>query len=711
MKPLKEEKIDLIQVRAPLKLLLSLLFLLPLQAQININNFCYYNSLSTSASSNKIIVYDYTMDDFPDIVLLNGLEKNVIEIKGENNLFAGKPHEKFFFYPISELKKLNYKEGSGDIFIFVSRKERICGLLSFTKYGTLQLLHQTTFDQYPEKIIVGDTDNDDKNEAIIFGSNFKGLVLLEEKDFVFHRKSIASDRVFSEAQFVDLDYDGFLDIVAYDLFAGKISFFYNDQEGNFFDYRELETTSVIKNLKVDDFNLDGYNDLLFHSGNELSIFQGDSVSSYSNKRIIEFDEELIDYEVADFNLDGLKDLAIIDSESNLKVKFSASADSLLEAITYFRKEGLIDLAIYNKGKKRGLIVLSENGELYSIFNYIMDKSKIQLSIGTRPSVINSFRYSDSYYQDICFLDNDDGKLKLLLRGNSGIFLKYMEILLSYDYSNIIIPKNQKPLTTFFFYTPGEKLIGRVQADLSTATYKKEKFYSYKPISEIRIEETREGQTAYALLYENNVVELKKYFFESESTVIEEADTLQVDVLNPTLAMGSTKKIFYWTSNEKSIQLKEQDLDYTAEPSVLFETDIDSSAELRLSTLTYSKDNLQREHPFGELELANNQKMYFYDGKKTSLLRTSKPGAKFLDRKDLVYYRTFQGKYRYIFSYEREGAKLYIADLNKPAKDISFNSLFENIYIDNFFVTELLLNEISLVFTDPIENCITIRKIE
>lgn len=711
MKPLKEEKFDLIPVRVPLKLLLCFSILFPLQAQVNINNFCYYNNLSTSPNSNKIIVYDYSQDGFPDIVLLNGVKKDVVEISGKNNLSVAEQREKFFFYPINDLKKLNHKATDRDIFIFISRKERICGLLSFTKFGTLQLLHQTSFDNYPEKIITGDIDNDSNNEAIVFGSNFEGLMLLREKDFVLRRKSIAKERVFSEAQFVDLDYDGFLDIVAFDLFAGAITFFYNDQEGNFFEYRQLETTGVVKNLKVHDFNRDGYSDLLFQTENSLNIFKGDSVSSFTETKNIEFDEKLVDYALSDFNNDGLNDLAIIDEANFLKISFASTPDSLLASIVYFKKDGLTDLEVYNRGKKKCLLVLSDTGELYSISNFIMNKSKIQISLGIKPTVVSSFRYSDSYHMDLCFIDSEDGKLKIILRGNSGVFLKYLEIPINYNYSKILIPKNQKPLTTFFFYTPGEKLIERVKVDLSLASFKKEKYYSYKSISELKIEEEGDSQTAFALLFENGVAELKKFFFDSESTIIEKTETLNKNVIAPSLAMGSIKKLYYWAENGAFYEFREQDLEGGSQFKVIYESKNKTSFSQKFSTYSYSQNNIKRELPIGEMILGDNYFVYFYDNNKLNRIKSSRKNVTNLNENDLAYYRTLQGKYRYIFSYDKAAGKLYYSDVSNSGENISLSGLFENIYINNYFVTELFLNEISIVYSDPIENCITIRKIE
>ena len=694
-------------------LLLLLLCLLPISAQTRINDFCYYNHLEIGKNYHKIFLYDYSQDSFPDIILLNGNDKEVYELENKSKFLPNEGSNKFFFHTITELSKFNFKSGSGQLFVFLSRKERIAGLLSFTKYGTLQLLNQISFNSYPDKIVTEDINGDGNKESIVCGSNFMGYSILSEKDYTLQEKNYIPDRAFSEVLIFDLDYDSVNDLVFYDLFSSSLVFMYNNEDGEFFEQRSIPLSREAQNLRKYDFNSDGYEDLTFETSEGINFFMGDSVSSFSNIRLVETESEPVDYEVGDFNSDNVQDLAILDSEGILSVMFAISPDSLSVPVKFMKKNNLVDIKSITRKKAKVIYALADDGNMYTLSN-ISDKSgSFSISACIEPETISSFNYSDSYNEDICFIDNYDSHLKFLLRGNSDEFDTYFEIPINNDFDNIAIASNQKPLTTFYCFKQGEKLLDRIEVDFTEFTYKKDKFYSYQPIQSVEIVSGKEKQNIQLLLYGNGLVSKKSIYVSSDNITIEKVDTLAENVFQPALDSDAGGKLFFWNVTDSTYNLAEKDLAGDNQKSKLYKTFVrDTSKELNIVHKPFPAGSSNPAGTYGIVANMRDLLYYFKENKFEYInIKSNLKKGSSIRYKDIIFYKNNKGKEKQIYLNDSVGNNLFYMNIGGMEKDKYLTHLFENIYINTYFVADLFFQQVNLVYTDYLENCITIRRIE
>ncbi len=330
------------------------------------NGFCASHSNTSAKNYSRMLITDFNKDSIPDIVLFGKESKNIALHKGEEEFPELSFKEKFFFYPVTEMKKLDEREDESDLYIFVSRKKRLAGLASFTKYGTLQLLNQIEFDSYPSGISTGDFNEDRVTEAIIYGDNFNGLSILTRDDLSLKETKITEGATYSFASFVDPDYDGITDLIAYNNLKGKLVFFQNDHEGGFREAREIELTENPKDIAISDLNNDGFVDLSWLSDRSFYYIKGDSVSSYRNKKELITNYKPRNYAICDFNSDRFADL-LITSENNVNLYTGNKEGGFTLSLPMLFGVNPEAIAVYGHGKKSFVSVYDSGGKIFSIF--------------------------------------------------------------------------------------------------------------------------------------------------------------------------------------------------------------------------------------------------------------------------------------------------------------------------------------------------------
>lgn len=104
----REEKTGLRieKIFSPLLLLIFSFSLI--NAQINLKGFGKVEFQTTALGNSKIYAYDYSEDGINDFILYGAPEKRVILHPSEKSIYSKLPVNKFFFYPITEIKKFNF---------------------------------------------------------------------------------------------------------------------------------------------------------------------------------------------------------------------------------------------------------------------------------------------------------------------------------------------------------------------------------------------------------------------------------------------------------------------------------------------------------------------------------------------------------------------------------------------------------------------------
>jgi len=284
-------------------------------AQVWLGGFGRTQEIASIKGFKRLAVCDFNEDGNSDFILYGVNKKEIIIHRSKEDGSLRRPRKKFFFYPITEIKKLNKRKDFGSFYVVLSKPEKRAALVTFTKYGTLQLLNIKKFHSYPSYLETGDTDGDGKNEALVCGGNFDGLSLLREKDFVLKETKIVSGVSFVKAKIIDFNYDGYPDIVAYSKLNGEMFFLKNDADGNFVKIRNFPLFAEARDFDFYDFDKDGFQDMIIFRKNSFVVFKGDSVSSFGERRNYDFNFSVGIWKLTDVNDDGETDI-LMGADSN-----------------------------------------------------------------------------------------------------------------------------------------------------------------------------------------------------------------------------------------------------------------------------------------------------------------------------------------------------------------------------------------------------------
>ncbi len=699
------------KIRAKLALLIILFLISNLSAQVYLNGFCQVEILKTKANYTGIYIIDYNKDSFDDILVYGINDKKIALHAGLKNQSFSAASEKFFYYPITEFKFFNHKKYVGDLYLFISREKRLVGLVSFTKYGTLQLLNQIELDYYPGSISIGDYDKDGINDALISGENFDGLSILKEDKFKLIEEKIYSNRIFSEAKFIDLDYDNFVDIAALDLFENSIVIFNNNRFGEFKKSRSIIFDDKIKNLSATYFNKDDYIDLIISQGNSLNVWYGDSVSSFNEKVVYPLMSYPDKYTIADYNSDGYYDFAWLNKSSgDLKLLLSRFDNSDYEEHLLMNDKDIVNIINWNDDSVLNLLAVHRNGKL-SIYNKIGNYSNsFNIAAGSNINFADSFGRIGAKVKGIYFLDATNNTLQIFLNSKNHLFTESYSYALSKNFSNVVHNEYKDSLTIFNCYTENERLIEILKINFNKDSIIREILYTPSQILDLKPVNNNgtENPAINTLLKSGRNLILNKYEEVDNNYTLTYRDTLSNHSLNGIFSNYNFSSVYFWERKKDTLlfnhfEINSEEVVNNRNENILVIPD----SVTNISMIPIDKNILINQITTNEQQLL----IVYYQGKLDTL--------NFANQLD-VYLNINDKFVKNYYSADKAGLNIYYdnkyksfykMDFDKDYSQLSFSKIIDSVESNNYFFMPRNNKEIFVGFTEPNKNIITFKKIQ
>jgi len=442
---LKEGKKDYLKENIILSCLILLLVPAVFYSQLKINNFTYFRTIKTNPGYKKFEIVDFNEDNVEEFILYGLSQKRATVHRSLRSGSLSGPISKFFYYPITEIKKLKNREDYGAFYLIISESNRLAALTSFTKYGTLLMLNRHEFESSPSGLLV--TGEQKESEAFVFGKNFNGISRLTEDSFILREKKVVASGIYLFAVAADFNYNETEDLIAYELLGNKIHFFTKDKEGNLFDYRVMDLNFEPSGLKAADVNNDNYIDLCLTSQNYFYWFEGDSVSSFGKSHKFTLNYSPFEFSLKDIDGNNFRDLIFISGEDS-----SVYASRNIGG--HFHAEEIIaagDKICDIRDSNNSLYFLSKRGFIYSSLNNLEPEDKASLLTVNSFFNLNASRLFEM--NSMLFKSQLDADFKIFSRRNmsgSYSFSPDYEYEVSYwfKYGNRDI---------YLLFTPGVKL--------------------------------------------------------------------------------------------------------------------------------------------------------------------------------------------------------------------------------------------------------------
>ncbi len=654
------------------KVITKVIFLLLISvvhSQVNLNQFFLFDTIESVPGNYKISFIDFDKDGDKDIVFY-GNEKEFIIHENEDGGFS-ESIEKFFFYEISNMELLKNIEGYGDMILFHSRKNMLSGLASFTKYGTLQLLNTHQYNSYPDKITVGDINNDNQNEAIVYGNSFNGISLIEEKNFVIEEKKIIENKIYDFGYMVDLNFDTYNDIVILDIIDNSIKFFLNDEYGKFSEARSYSDSYEINEFYTFNFNNDEFRDFLIISEEKIEIIKGDSVYSFSDKFIVET-EKAAQISINDFNKDGFNDLAWLDKKGDLFFSFNDKND-YCSPIKILSGKDLSFLTEVSNNQYRYCVSANEKGKIFLLSNNIARGNNFKFTLG------ESIKHFELIQNDIVLISDSSYSLVIIENSEEVLFTSLKKISLRNNFNSFL--KDYK-LNQYLLYNKGVNLIHKVDVESGREVY--QDFHFKNNLASIL-----NNDSVYVIISSStDSVFISKIDDFNDIDNVDFSFSTSDSLLIPTISMVD-EGIYFWSFNEEKLFFNSVDINSNFNRTKI-ELNEFGANQLEI-VISGNESGL-----LSIIEQGNSLTAFVYDGKLEQYdVESNSKYDELRSVPKIIYY----------------DEAFYLYKIDPKVKKIYTTKLIESQDINGYFITSFYKGKDFLVYLNNTDNTINFVKIE
>lgn len=676
-----------------------------LSAQIPINGFSKLTKISVKNNYTSFAAIDYNLDGYRDLILYSTTLNNYCSITADSRFGFKKPTQKYSNFSITDIISYNSKKNEKKYFA-ISKKSKETGVVSFSRGGNFTVSSKLKFNGSATTIDAGKIDDSSLPAMVYAGSGIDGLVITKLNNGRIQELDRIKGKMFSAAFFIDLNYDGYEDIVATDLTSNSIVFYNNDTFGSFEETRSIGLGSEIRQLNALDFNTDKFTDIVYIKNNKLEVYLGDSVSSFQKKIIISTTEAIEKYSILDYNGDGYNDLAFIDiNKSKLSIMFAKSDNTFFEPITYVASNNLCDIVSYVDRNGRKLAALSSDGNVFVISSLSIQDDLFQLAASEKAVAVQSFDYNHDKYKEIAFIDEGSYSLKIGLSERRNLMRTLYSISLATKAEKLIIDDSKKNSATFICYKIGSREIEVIRFNFDKNKVEKQILYVHDPVKDVKYitDRLKDIFRVCALTLKNKILYLQEFelrsFDVSGNTVKEVARNVEDATFNYNIYKDIYAMIRFG-NNVDLVRIVFDKKEIERIPKLTFQLSQDEiiySHMLSINAIVY------RTKPAASLlTLKNKSVLYYFQQDKNIRIELK---DKLAHNPTLEYFVDDQNVYFYTLSWDKKN----VFEINVNTKStIKFARIDENNIID-YFITALNGNNKFLVYIGGENNIITIKK--
>ncbi len=687
-------------------------------AQVNIGGFCKYESVKIDSGYSNFTQLNYNSDQLNDLLIF----RNSRYAK----LFRGEPDDEFLpirktnlGFEISAVKKYADNKDKNEKFIFISRKDKLAGILQINEGGYISVLKKTKLQYNPEFLDAADINNDGVLEAVISGGAYSGADILREEEAGFARFSILKNGLYASPLFTDLNNDQYTDIAAFSILDNSLIICYNNLLGSFAISKKIPLTEPIHSLRAADVDLDGRKDIIAAQNSSIIILYGDEDGNFSRRSVIGLQYPVKSFVVSDLNNDGISDFAYIDkSGKNLSIAFSEEGTSEYEELPYLMKSGLKELKLLASKTYKGIAAISSEGYIYIISELPVIKDNTNLVFSPRPSFITYADIDRNGIADFVYYDDALQSLHIIERNSAGIPFYHYSCRLLKKPERMLIDDSNPAKLNFLFYVNGDKLIQIVSFDSRTQKFEREDLYAQYPVADLRLRKVPgEKRSRIAAAYNEKgsagleVFTYKDFRYRSQISESYETGAYSVNL------SGSSNgfSLLFWNVSGSNASFNEILFD----SKLLTVKDIRRKFNIRFrkdfSVINYTDDmfNTSSDITASFIKQDINKFIVFSAAKFIGKIPAGGLAAgAYADNIEQLYFGEMDfSRLKYLFIYNP--VRKYVGKLEplNGGKNAIFQKVAETPNLFDYFIKNLNFKKFHLVYTDTLDNCIKIKELK
>ena len=706
MKLSKEERTVLKTGKSKFKTFLLFVLLSEIiSPQIPFKGFCKLNSFDVDSGYTKIFSFNYNQNEYSDILIYNPAEKKAVIVEGTsgskfiaNNISL--PLE------ISAIEPIILPNNIVKSFAITSRKNRSFGILKFSSTGKPSLVSQIKFNSYPENISIANNNSENYQEFLLSGNSFDGLSIVTLENNRLKEKQILEKQVFKNAQFIDLNSDGYEDIAALNSIENKLHLLFNNSRGDFKELRNLNIDEDVLSMNIFDINYDQFKDIIISTKSYIKIYFGDAIASFGKTIIIQTSYHANKFVIGDFNHDGFFDINYLSIDKGIiSTIFAKDFDLFYPEFIQKKEKGIIDVIPFFSKFVYGAAYLNQNGKVHILSSVALMSDDQQMALGVEPNLITSFDHINNGIIDFAFTDDFDKKLKFIIRNNAGLAERLFSINLYEEHNKIVEFSNSKSVKTFFLYSTDKKIIESLEIDFEKFSFSRKFHYAEGPIEDLIVKPDSKGDAELFILYSKSKSLNLQVITKTQINYNQKLYTnLSLNWFNPFLFFDDQLNVGYWQFESDYIKLNfinfsDKDrkpinkLELNRKNSLLISSSNKSldKAEFKYTAILSNKDEILLAYGGDELKL--------FEAKNTQ------NGFRIQDKNKLFF-----GKTNSVFLYNSNLSSLIEFTPARKSSQLFVSEKFSNLELTNYTIQKLDQRNYHLIFTDVKSGNIEIRQL-
>jgi hypothetical protein len=674
--------------------------------QIPFKGFCKLNTFDVDSGFTKVFSFNYNQDAHSDLLIYNPDKKQALIYDGKSGFNFILKESLSLPLEISSIEPILIPQKIIESFAFTSRKSRSFGIYNFNHTGKPVLVSQIKLNSYPENISITNNYADDSKSFLLSGNSFDGLSLISNRNKQLVEKKICKNRVFQNAQFIDLNSDGNEDIAALNSIENKINLFYNNSRDEFNELRSINVEDDVLSMKIFDINYDQYKDIIVSTKSCIKIYFGDATASFNKMVFISTNYSADKFIIGDFNRDGFFDFNFINiDEGIVSTIFAKDFVSFYPEIIQKRETGIIDVIPFFSKFVYGAAYLNQNGKMHILSSVVSMSDEQQLAIAIEPKLIASFDHINNGIVDLALVDEFDKKLKLFIRNAAGLPEKYFTINLFEDHDKVLIFNNSNSVKTFFLYSINKKVVEAIEINFENYSFTRKFHYAEGPIQDFVTKQNTVGEAELFILYSKNKSLNLQVITKTQINYNQKFYTnLSSNWSDAFLFFSNSLTIGYWQVSSDYIKLNF--LSFT-------EKERKPVTKLKINGSNYrivSRSNSsQIKNSFNYSALLTNEEKFFVvagdNEPKIYESINTKNGFRIQDKNQLFF-----GKTNSVFVYDHYLSMVTEYNSVKTNSKLYMDSKTENINLSDCIIEKLDQRKYHLVYTNTKSGNIEIRQL-
>lgn len=555
MKHYKEESCGL-GIEKTLKI--GLLFLILLRsysfAQIPVNGFCEFKSISIKNGFEKLCAIDINNDSYTDLICFSPDKNALLIIPAKNEHEFLKPRLVYFPFSISSIKPIS-RTNSGNLrCLFVSRESERMGTLLLHKSFYASLISSRSYEGIPGSIASTIEIDNEVPSFLLYGVTFNGLAYLEMQNNKEVMHPICERIPFNNAAFIEFNNDFLPDICAFNILSNEFYLYSNQGKKRFDLVRTLPLHTPIKDMFVMDMSGDGAEDVIFSTKEGIHIYNF-SPSFTFDKQFIQTLHNPDMFVLYDFNRDSLPDIAYLNKkESEIRVRYSYADGTYSEESLLLKKPEMSFIKPYSSNKTVGLAAITVTGELYTITSFEQKNESALITVPGYATTLFVYDYANDNIADFGYIDSLNKTLTFVINSKQRVPEKYFTVPLSYKYSSIRIDEIHPYVKMCYCYSENDNLMKAILVNMHDFTFWKNFFYVDGFIRDVRVKEKGElpNSNVEVLSTRDSILYNTHFSFNEFNYDENQNKTIIRDIADVTF--GFFDDVFLWTVNNDSIKL-------------------------------------------------------------------------------------------------------------------------------------------------------------